>query len=126
MKLEWKQILIAFILGALLAGGLGVLALKVNAHRRWGGEQGYARMVERFNKKLDLTAEQSAKVAAILEEKRKKIKAVRGEFGPRFEEIRNSARAEIRAVLDDRQREKFDKLQSKGDSRWKKRRPDGE
>ncbi|OGS04783.1 MAG: hypothetical protein A3G41_04020 [Elusimicrobia bacterium RIFCSPLOWO2_12_FULL_59_9] len=125
MKLEWKQILIAFILGVLLAGGLGALALKYNAHRRWGGEPGYARMVERFNKKLDLTAEQSAKVAAILEEKRKKIKALRGEFGPRFEEIRNSARAEIRGVLDDRQREKFDKLQAK-DSRWKKRRPDGE
>ncbi len=76
------------------------------------------RLLAHWTRKLDLTPEQREQVAAILAAKREKMQALRGEFRPRFEEIRASAQQEIRAVLTPQQQVVFDRMQE----RWRQKR----
>jgi Spy/CpxP family protein refolding chaperone len=114
----WTSLMLALLLGAVLGAGAAW----------WVGEYGpcakswepYANVVERFSRKLDLTPDQQREIAAVLEENRQKVKALRGEIRPRFEEIRNATRQEIRQYLSPEQQAKFDAMQAEWDAR---RRP---
>jgi Spy/CpxP family protein refolding chaperone len=120
MKSIWKTLVLVLLLGAVIGAGAAW----------WIGEYGpcakgrvpYATMVERFSKKLDLTPDQQRAIAAILEENRQKIKALRAEIRPKFEEIRQSTREEIRQHLAPEQQVKFDAMQAEWDA---KRKPPG-
>jgi hypothetical protein len=117
-----RQTLIAALVGfALGAGTIGSFQYYYSAPYR--NADPYRQMLNRFSSKLDLSADQKTRVAAILEDKRQKIAALRDEARPRFEEIRGATRAEIRAVLTAEQQQKFDAMQSDWDAPWKRRRP---
>ena len=120
MKWNCRQAWISCAIGIVAGAVLGGAMARCHWHR-FGREEGqYNRLLERFSSKLDLTAEQKTQVAAILETKRQKIKALRSEIHPKFEEIRYSTNEEIRKLLAPRQQEKFDKLRSEWESHWKK------
>ncbi len=113
MNLAWKQIIIAFVLGGIV-GVIGVQGRNFYCmHRHWKPGEFQARLLQKFNSKLQLTPGQRTQVAAILETKRQKIDSLRAEFRPRFEEIRNSASAEIRQLLTPEQQVKFDVMKEK-------------
>ncbi len=59
---------------------------------------------------LKLRPDQRVKVRETLERAQQEIAALRKEFQPRLGQIIQRAAADIRAVLDDVQRKKFDKL----------------
>lgn len=122
MKLEWRQVAAAFLIGLIAGTAIGRWGLRFRSHKHWGSEKHYSRMLKRFSSKLDLTPEQRKQVATILDAKREKIKALHSEIRPEFEEIRTSTKAEIRRLLTPEQQEKFDQLQSKWESHWKKYR----
>ena len=116
MKLAWKQIVIAFLLGA------AVTALGTHAcpfyRRSWGGGKHFQeRMLKRFDAKLSLTPDQEEHLARILEQKRGKIDALRREIRPKFEEIRKTTRVEIRQILTPEQQTKFDKMSAEWEER---------
>ena len=119
MNGAWKQILIAWLLG----GVVGFAGARWSApswfHRHGEGKQAQARMLQRFSSKLRLTPDQRAKVAAIFEAKRQKIDALRAEVRPKFEEIRASTSAEIRALLTPEQQRAFDVMHAKQEARRK-------
>jgi Spy/CpxP family protein refolding chaperone len=119
MKLEWKQILISLFIGIVLGTGLGWWGSQYSGDLR--GKDRYTWMLERFSSRLDLTPEQKKEIADILETKRQSIIALRAEIRPRFEEIRNSARQEIRKRLNPAQQQKFDAMQAEWESRRKDR-----
>ncbi len=113
MKLAWKQIVIAFVLG----GCVGFAAAQVCPfgrfhHHRWGGGRFEQQLLDRFSSKLNLTSEQRGQVATILEAKRQKMDALRAEIKPRFEEIRTSTSAEIRQLLTADQQRRFDVMEA--------------
>lgn len=122
MKINWTQVLVAFLLGILV--GLGTLwcARRYHFHKMTHGEDRYAHMLDKFSRKLELTPDQKEKVKAILEAKRQKIKALREQVGPKFEEIKSSTEAEIRKILTPGQQEKFESFKKKWEGRWEKRR----
>ena len=84
-----------------------------------------------LGEKLDLSPEQRKQLGAILDETRENYDSIWEEVGPRFNEARQDGRKRIRAILNEEQREKFEKLvrhidmkekaskQKKG--RWKKK-----
>lgn len=117
MKLAWKQIVVSLLIG-LAAGAAAGRWAGLLRHGRWDDEKRYARMLERFNRELDLSPEQRDKVAAVLESKRLKVQALRAEVRPRFEELRRSAKDEIRALLRPEQKTAFEKLEA----RWAAKR----
>ncbi len=115
MKLDWKQTLAVFVLGCTvgMVGTYWCGPLSSHSHGRHGHSP--ERLLEKFNSKLSLTQDQRTQVAAILEAKHQKIQLLRGEFRPKFEEIRAAATAEIRQVLTPEQQQKFDVM----DAKWK-------
>ena len=122
MKLIWKQILIGFVLGAVVGAFAGKQWCAPSfSHRPWAGgrEHVQEKMLEKFNSKLDLNSDQQQKVAVILQQKRQKIDALRGEMRPKFEEIRNATRSEIRQLLTPEQQTKFDAMVAERDAQRK-------
>ena len=116
MKLAWKQIITAFLLGAALMA-LGTHACPFY-RRPWGeGKHFQERMLKRFDRKLNLSSDQEERLALILEQKRGKIDALRKEIRPKFEEIRNMTRTEIRQILTPEQQTKFDKMSAEWEER---------
>ena len=118
MKLAWKQVTLAFVIGT----GMGAAATWAYAprmfHPHWGSVQFQQHMLEQFSSKLRLTPDQRQHVAAILEAKREKMDALRAEIRPRFEALRTSTSAEIRQFLTPEQQTRFDVMESE----WKTKR----
>ncbi len=89
--------------------------------RRWGWEQRYQKMWEKFSSELKLTPEQKDQVKVLLEEKRRKMEALRAETRPRYEEVRRSTQQEIRKLLSPEQQTKFDRMEMEWQARRAKR-----
>jgi Spy/CpxP family protein refolding chaperone len=73
-----------------------------------------------FNKMrqdLNLTDDQATKIRAVLEDTRNEYRQLRTELRPRFDEPRLKARARIRELLDEGQRQKFDAITAQMDAK---------
>ena len=105
---------LAFAFGA----GLGVWAGRELFPRRWDQDRYYQQMLEKFDRELGLDAGQRGKVEKILQDRRQKMKALKEESRPRYEQIRSSAQMEIRVLLTPEQRPKFDRMEAE----WKERK----
>jgi Spy/CpxP family protein refolding chaperone len=117
MTLAWKQVMVAFLLGACV--GAAALGGKLWSARksRWDSGHSQQQLLKRFNDALQLTPAQQPQVAAILEAKRQKIDALRAEMRPRFEEVRAAARAELRPLLTPAQQDKLEAMETKWEQR---------
>lgn len=112
---DWKAVLWALVAGILL----GVAFTRaLSSPRNFSPERRHGRMAEMMSRKLKLSPEQKVELRRILDAKRQRMHAMRSEVEPKFEELRESTRLEIRAVLTPEQREKLDRLEAK----WRKRR----
>lgn len=119
-------LLLAFGLG--LVGGAFGLGVYHTRFGDWRSAQGAARFQERIlsrlAKELDLRAEQREKVEAVLKEAGQEFARLREEIGPRFRDIRDRTRDQIRAVLDAAQQVKFDSVAQEWErraERWRGR-----
>lgn len=121
MMIHWKQVLPALAAGILLGASVPIYAGKHFRRSFQNPEKQGHRMLERFSRKLDLTAEQKEKVGAVLESSRQRMEALWKEGRPKFDAIRESTNTEIRALLGPEQREKFDKLNARMEARRQKR-----
>jgi len=125
-------LLLAFGLG--VAGGAVGFGVYHNRFGDWRAPGGAARFEERvlsrLTKELDLRSDQRQKVESVLEEARNEFAKLREEIGPKFRDIRNRTRDNIRAALDAAQQVKFDKVAQEWErraERWRDRggKPDG-
>ena len=116
MKSPLKEIVVALLIGVLV----GWFAASRFEERRGPHKKTHA--LERFSSELQLTPEQKEKIAQITEAKHEQLTALRGEMEPKFEQIRSSSKAEIRKVLTPKQNEKFEKMETRWEKRWKDRR----
>lgn len=105
-------LLLAFALGVVGgAVGFGVYHARFAEWRTPGGAARFQeRIVSRLTKDLGLRPDQRQKVEAVLQEAGRDFGKLRAEIGPKFREIRDRARDQIRAALDAAQQVKFDKL----------------
>lgn len=117
-------LMVAFIFfcGLLVGGFLGLAFGWVGFfHKIVKGGPGALREVvmERAANDLKLKPEQKQRVRAIVEEAGQEIAATTAEVRPKIEEIMGRNEDRIREVLDDRQRQKFDRFIGEGRRRWK-------
>src|ERR1700682_3488986 len=92
--------------------------------------------LKRMTKDFNLTADQQAKIKPILVDEQKKMEDLRNNSSPdrqamhgKMMQIRKDANEQVRAQLDDKQKEKFDKQEQQREDRMGNRRgpggPDG-
>ena len=115
-KNRW-QVRIAAIIIFVLGFTAGILAL--NVYRGWsrGGPGG---RMDELAERLQLTADQKAKVQEIFNDTREQLGAVRRETEPRMEEIRRQADGRLQTVLTPEQWQQFQRLR---DERRRSRGP---
>ncbi len=117
MKKFWK-VGIALLVVLLLGLSSSRILFRRHFFEHANPDRHYEKILNRFNSKLHLSPDQKTKVAATLDQSRQRIKALRAELRPKFDEIRDSANAEIRSVLNPDQQMKFDEMQAE----WKARK----
>jgi Spy/CpxP family protein refolding chaperone len=117
-----RSLALMFLLGALLVGGaLGFTADRVLTGDRCAGNGDHRRSRTWLTQELNLTAEQSAAVDSIVERRHREMRAVIAPVRPQMDAVRDTARQQIRRVLDDAQRARFDELIAKKGSEKKNR-----
>lgn len=107
------SLLFTLVLGAGL--GFGFSRWRLHHLRSLPPEAHDRIFLDRFRADLDLTPEQEQKVGAILVTQREKIKALYGEILPRYAAIRDGVKSDIRALLSDRQRDEFDRIEHRAE-----------
>jgi periplasmic protein CpxP/Spy len=105
-----------------------------------GGQSGGGRpgpmspddQLKRMTKDFNLTADQQAKIKPILVDARKKMDVVRNDSSgdrqsmrQKMMQIRQDTNDQVRALLDDKQKEKFDKQEQERQERMQDRRGGG-
>lgn len=89
------------------------------------GVKKFDRKMDRFGRHLDLTPEQREKIHAIFEEKHRVLEEFHQKWRPKMEEMRKKTDAEIQAILNPEQIEKYKKLKAHREKRWGKRKNRG-
>jgi Spy/CpxP family protein refolding chaperone len=117
MRLPWRYILVSLCVGFLVgaAAGLFTAHLAYPRWHRWDPE----RIVQRYDRELQLTADQRTQIHAIIKAHRDRIRGHR-------QEVRQAARNEIRRILTPAQQARFDALEKRRDDQhqnWNKRAP---
>jgi len=112
---NWKAIAgvcLIFILGG-AAGSLGtaIIIHKRIQHYLQGGPQAMNELIaKRLTRRLDLNADQQAKLKSLLDESRDKIKDARREIQPQVVQIISEYKGKIRDILTPDQQKKFDDI----------------
>lgn len=98
------------IAGALTLGTLGVYAHEGGGHggHRFMHGGGGKMALEHLTKDLDLTAEQQAKVAPIIDQAKPQIMAIHQEAMQKTRAVMETTGAQIRPLLTPQQQQKFD------------------
>ena len=117
MKLEWKQVIPALLIGCIvgLLAGSGLHHAVAFWRIRHGGPS-TEQLLEKFTKALKLDARQEEGVRAVLETYRGKTQSLHQELSSRFKDIRTSMRADIEKLLTPEQQKRFQEMQSRWDS----------
>jgi Spy/CpxP family protein refolding chaperone len=112
-----RSLALMFLLGALLVGGaLGFTADRVLATDRCAKSGDNRRSFAWLTEELDLTPEQSRAVDSIVDRRHREMRAVIAPVRPQMDAVRDTARQQIRRVLNDAQRARFDELLAKKQS----------
>jgi Spy/CpxP family protein refolding chaperone len=107
----WLVVIGVFVLG----GATGILLDSVyrlrasgNARVETHGARHGEEAIERMKSDLNLNDNQVTQIRAILDQTRNEYHALRAEVRPRYDTVRQNARAKIRALLTPEQQQKFD------------------
>jgi hypothetical protein len=107
MKLPWKYILVSFVIGLLLGGSVG-LYYSHNLARHWI-QKGPEIFLHKLDHEIHLTDSQRTQILILLDAKRDKMIAYQ-------DELRKTARAQIRILLSPEQQTRFDAMIAKHDA----------
>lgn len=116
----WKAVML-LLLAALLGGAIGSAATtRVLGHRHeqhGGPGRNSEWYVDLLRRKLDLAPDQQDSVRAILRRRRAEMDSMWAALGPRMERMRDSIRADVRAVLTPEQQGRFAEVTARLDAR---------
>jgi len=111
-----KQKVLSFVLAGVCATGLALA--EPQQHQRGAQDHGRGHRMEMLSKRLNLTADQQAKLAPIMADSRQQIHAIfqdsslsREDRMPKIKAVRNDSKAKIEALLTDTQKQNFEQFQ---------------
>jgi Spy/CpxP family protein refolding chaperone len=107
-----KNLAVMFLLGAVLVGGaLGFTADRVMLRDQiCPARSGSGGARQKFAERLGLTPEQEAKVDSLLDARHRQDQAVMATIRAQRDSIREQSRAQIRLILNDEQKQRFQAL----------------
>lgn len=107
-----KNVALMFLLGAFLTGGvLGFTANRyINRDQDCASGAGSASLLGILSERLRLTTDQQHAVDSILDERSRQYRVELEPIRPRMEAIKLNAREQIRRVLNEEQRRRFEAL----------------
>ena len=117
MKTTWRYTVV-FVVGILVGLAGGAWGLRYFWHH---GPFNPGHILSHMDRQLHLTADQKARIAALLQEESVKMKFLRDEASKQFEVLRQEGAQKIRALLDPQQQVKFDEMKK----RFEKHHPPG-
>jgi Spy/CpxP family protein refolding chaperone len=116
----WLVVVGVFILGCVTGASLDSLyrlrASSDERHERRGRHDKGNRF-EEMKRDLNLNDQQASAIQGIIEQSREKYRALRSETSPRFDAVRKEAQAQIRALLNPEQQQRFDAEIAKREAR---------
>ena len=120
---KW-QVRVAAAIIFVLGFTAGILALNLYRGLARRGEP--RDRLEQLSQRLDLNADQKAKVQQIFSDTRDQLRALRRETEPRVNDIRSQADQKLQQVLTPEQWQKFQKIRAEGRDRRGGRGPRGD
>jgi Spy/CpxP family protein refolding chaperone len=121
----WLVLAGVFAIGIVTGAALdGVYRTRAGGGRGRGGERKHEKMFEETRRELNLNDEQAAKAKVILDETRNEFRALHEEMRPRFDAVRQRARARMRETLKPEQQTKFDQMMARRDQKMRAREQD--
>ncbi len=122
MKLHWKQIAAAVVIGFLLGGAFGLCLgqQKARAWARQTPEQKKEKMLQKFAAELKLTDQQKTEAKKILDSTVDQMESARSEMRRKYQAIRAEMRSGMQTILKDDQRARFDKMEAEWEARKKR------
>ncbi len=102
----------ALLLLAVFGAGaaVGAVGMKQFGHADAPHASGPTAYLDRLQRELDLNPGQRAQIQGVLERYRPQMEALWAEQQPRYEALREGIRAEIRPMLTDAQRTKYEEM----------------
>lgn len=119
MRLDWKQIVPALLLGCLIGIWGGAWLHRMGLRHMRTDASDTQRLLIKFSSELKLEAGQQDAVKAVLESYRTQMKALHEDHAKRFEEIRTSMRNDIAKLLSPEQVKRFQAIQARWDAHHK-------
>jgi Spy/CpxP family protein refolding chaperone len=120
-KNKW-QVRIAASIIIVLGFTAGILAL--NVYRSWARNITPASRFENLAERLNLNADQKARVQEIFSDTREQLRALRKESEPRVNEIRRQADGRLQTILTPEQWQQFQKIRDERQRRGRGPRDD--
>lgn len=117
MRWPSKQIVLTAVISFALGMVCGLGGLRHVIEHRVARGQIYHTILTRLDARLHLSPEQRTQVETILTKARRQVTSLQLEVRPRFQEVRDATRTEIRQVLTPDQRQRFDRIQTRWESR---------
>jgi len=110
----WILILLVFALGGVTGAAIN------NMYRLWPASPTptstrNADYFEMLDSELDLDNQQAATIRSIIDEMRNQYKSVCADVRPRYDTLRENARARMRTVLTPEQQQRFDSIITRED-----------
>ncbi|MFA7001875.1 MAG: hypothetical protein WC352_07005 [Candidatus Omnitrophota bacterium] len=122
-QIKWVEIALVLAVGFFAGTTFGEWKMHEGFHHRCEKKDMKSFMLKRLDRKLHLSAGQKTKIGEILDRRHPAMTALHEEFRPRFQELREATRTEIRTVLEPKQQTKFDELSAEWEKRWAGRFP---
>ena len=110
---RWRKV-VTTIISIGLGVVIGATITNINWHKHtqmlFNEEYKQNHTISQMKKGLKLSDEQAAQVEQVFNSKKDRIRVLQQEFYPRLVELKSEIQGEVRAVLNPKQREKFDKI----------------
>lgn len=114
----WLVLAGVFAIGCVTGAALdGVYRTRAGGGRGGRGERKHEKMFEETRRELNLSDEQAAKARVILDETRDEFRGLHEEMRPRFDAVRQRARARMRETLTPEQQTRFDAMMRRRDEK---------
>ena len=106
----WLVVVGVFVLGCVTGASLDSLyRLRARGDQRSErSRHDRGNRFEEMKRDLNLNDQQATAIQSIIEQSREKYRALRNETSPRFDAVRTEAQAQIRALLNPEQQQRFD------------------
>jgi Spy/CpxP family protein refolding chaperone len=117
----WLVLLCVFVIGSITGAAIDGFYRTFAGGRDRDRARAREKLFQETRRELNLSDEQAAKMRAILDQTSEEYRALRDELRPRFDVIRQKARARARETLSPEQQVRFDEMMARRDQKKQER-----